>query len=343
MTFGEVIISAAIEAAKEEPSKPAAAAKLLVAKCKSLGLNPPKNPINFVRRWQGRVTPQGKIQYRAHKAGRKSQLTAAQVEAAYKAIINWEAAGRSRPYNSAHEIENDCGPVKKLLAKTGVRVDTLIHRIKAVHPRFGREKLGARWALSEENQQERLAVALELSNTDHSELQKVVHLDAKTVHMVEEAIYGYVDLGVGYTVAGIKPARKGGKVIKLKYYAAVNAKLGAFFIRFYTGTTDMPATRDGLNYKVSSAAKQLWFVACFHIGQSMFQLSFPFCSTLAGVTAPPFHPQPQHTPPLPHCCICIATVLELPVCDAIISVVALCHQLAAVTLSLHFHQQTHRL
>lgn len=252
MTFGEVVVAAAIEAGKQETKSKAAAGRLLVAKCKDLGLNPPRNPANYVQYWKGRVTPKGKIQSRSHKSGRKPRLTTAQVESAYKAIINWEAAGRPRPFKSKKEIENSCGPVKKLLAKTGVQIGTLISRIKALHPRFGREKLRVRWALSEENKQERLAVAQELNNMKRSELQKVVHLDAKTVHMQEDEIYGYVDLAVGYTVAGIKPARKGGKVIKLKYYAAVNAKLGAFFIRFYTGTTDMPSTRDGLNYKVSS-------------------------------------------------------------------------------------------
>ena len=262
MTLGEVIISAAIDAAQQKPDSAAAAGRLLVAKCKRLGLKPPQNPAEFVKYWQGRVTPEGKIKSSAHNSGRKPQLSTAQVESAYKAIINWEAAGRSRPFTSKQEIAASCRPVKKLLNETGVQIETLISRIKAVHPRFGREKLRVRWELSEQNKRERLAVALKLSNMNRTELQKVVHLDAKTVHMVEDTIYGYVDLAVGYTVAGIKPAKKGGKVIKLKYYAAVNAQLGAFFIRFYTGTTDMPATRDGLNYKVSSSCQRV--ESCHH-------------------------------------------------------------------------------
>lgn len=308
-----------------QPKSDAAAGRLLVQKCNSLGLEAPKNPANFVKYWRGRVTPQGNIESHAQQSGRKSKLTKAQVLSAYKAIMGWEAAGRGRPYKSAADIEKNCAAVKKLLAKTGVSVHTLIHRITALYPLFGRQKLKVRWTLTEENKQERLDVAQELKLKDPSELQKVVHLDAKTVHMQEEDIYGYVDLAVGYTLAGIRAARKRGKVIKLKYYAAVNAKLGAFFLRFYTGTTDMPATREGLNYKVSSGAEQLGCASSHHMQKSLLQLSFPSFSTLAGVGAVIIHPQPQYTPPLPHCCICIATVPELPAADGIISVVARRH------------------
>lgn len=252
MTLGELIRGAAAVAGHEKPGNAAAAGRLLVAKCNSLGLRPPKNPAGYVKYWQGRVTKDGKLLSHAHQSGRKPKLTTAQVEAAYTAIMGWEAAGRARPYESARDIATKCAYVKQLLAKTGAKVETLISRIQALHPRFGREKLRARWVMSDDIMQERLAKALQLKAMDESELQKVIHLDAKTVHMEETSIYGYVDLAVGYTISAIRPARKRGKTIKVKYYAAVNAKLGAFFIRFYTGTTDMPGTRHGLNYKVSS-------------------------------------------------------------------------------------------
>lgn len=250
MTLGHFIISQAIEAAKLEPNDVAAASKLLVAKCRRLGMQPPKNPASFIKTWQGRVDKKGNILSHAHMSGRKPKVSECQVEAAYKAIIGWETAGRERPYASATEIATQCAPVKQLLETTGVRINTLIKRIQAVHPRFGREQLRKRWLLPDEIQAERLDVALQLVAMEESELQKVVHLDAKTVYMVEKSIYGYVDLAVGYTISGIRPAKKGGKLIKLKYYAAVNAKLGAFFIKFYTGSAGITATRQGKNYKV---------------------------------------------------------------------------------------------
>jgi hypothetical protein len=97
--------------------------------------------------------------------------------------------------------------------------------------------------MSAECEQDRLAKAQELLSNYSDKLDYVVHLDAKTVYLQEKVIYGYVDLDVGYTVSHIPAATKNSKVIKLRYYAAVNAKLGAFFIMYYTGTTDLPANR----------------------------------------------------------------------------------------------------
>ena len=87
-----------------QPKSDAAAGRLLVQKCNSLGLEAPKNPANFVKYWRGRVTPQGNIESHAQQSGRKSKLTKAQVLSAYKAILGWEAAGRGRPYKSAADI-----------------------------------------------------------------------------------------------------------------------------------------------------------------------------------------------------------------------------------------------
>lgn len=255
MTLGDFHRSAAVEAHRQRPNSLADAGRLLVEMCTRQNLDPPKNPPQFVKYWKDRMTKKGNILSRAHMSGCKFKVTTRQVQLAYNAIIGWEAAGRERPYESAKDIAAECAPVKKLLALTGVHITTLISRIKALHPKFGRKKLRTRWVLSEENRLERLDVALQLKAKEQAELQKVVHLDAKTVYMQEKSIFGYVDLAVGYNIASTKPAKKRGKVIKLKYYAAVNAKLGAFFIRFYTGTTDMPATRQGLNYKVSSGAE----------------------------------------------------------------------------------------
>jgi hypothetical protein len=86
---------------------------------------------------------------------------------------------------------------------------------------------------------------------DRSLLKYVVHLDAKTVYMNEKAAYGLLDLAVHTSVSRIQAARKHNKVIRIKYYAAVSAVLGPIIMIFYTGTTDMPSTRNGLNYEVS--------------------------------------------------------------------------------------------
>jgi hypothetical protein len=252
MTLGQAVHVFAAQAAKQFPNDMAAACKHLLAQCKSAKLAPPKNPAEFIKTWQGRLTAKGDIRSNAHHSGRKAKLTDAKVQAAYKAMLAWEKAGRDRPYESAQEAAVECAFVKQLLAKTGAKFSTLLARIKQRHPRFGRHLLRAKWHMSPKCQQDRLAAAQDLLANYADKLDFVVHLDAKTVYLQEKVVYGYVDLDVGYTVSYTPSATKNSRVIKLRYYAAVNAKLGAFFIIYYTGTTDMPANRPGAHYKVGS-------------------------------------------------------------------------------------------
>ena len=252
MTLGPAVRVLAAQAAKHFPNSMADACRWLLAECKDASHTPPANPAEFIKTWRARVTSKGDIISKASRSGRPAKLTDAKVQAAYKAMLAWEKAGRDRPYESAEVAAAECAYVKQLLAKTGAKFSTLLARIRVRHPRFGRHKLRVRWHMSGACQQERLAKAQELLTDYSDKLDFVVHLDAKTVYLQEKVIYGYVDLDVGYTVSYTTPATKKGKVIKLRYYAAVNAKLGAFSIIYYTGTTDMPANRPGAHYKVGS-------------------------------------------------------------------------------------------
>lgn len=315
----------ASEAAMQFPDDLAAAAQCLLQRCQTAGISPPKNCGNYVKYWQDRMTPQGNIRSNAHRSGRKPKLSAAHVRHAYNAILAWEKAGRERPYESALQIAADCPKVKKLLDKTGTCVSTLIARIKQKHPRFGLHPLKARWRMTAECQQDRLSAAQDLLANYSDKLGYVVHLDAKTVYLQEKVIYGYVDLAVGYTVSRVTPATKNSRVIKLRYYAAVNAKLGAFFIIYYTGTTDMPAKRPGVHYKVRSGIEQLGVPLGNHIFQCLPQLSSPLLTSAREAGVILLHPHPQHTPTLLNCCLGICIVLALPCADAVICVIGLGH------------------
>jgi hypothetical protein len=255
MTLGVAQRVFAVEAAKQFPGDHAAAQQHLLQKCKENNLAAPANPLQFINTWAGRLTLKGDIRSNAHRSGRKPKLNSSRVQRAYKAILAYEEAGRSRPYESAEQIAAECPYVKKLLTETGSCISTLIARIRQKHPKFGRHLLRVRWHMTDECRQERLETGQDLLDNYGDKLDFVVHLDAKTVYLQEKVIYGYVDLAVGYTVSRIPAATKNSKVIKLRYYAAVNAKLGAFFIIYYTGTTDMPATRPGAHYKVGLAVK----------------------------------------------------------------------------------------
>jgi hypothetical protein len=104
---------------------------------------------------------------------------------------------------------------------------------------------------------------------------RVVHIDAKSITMMEQEVYGYVDLAVSKSVEGIKPAKHKGKIITLRYYAAVNALLGPVLLLFYTGTSGMDCNHDGNSYKVSSGCEQLGRHVATHMGHGMFQCSPP--------------------------------------------------------------------
>lgn len=251
MTYGAVVISAAILASKQKPGDTAAAGRELASHCKTLGLQTPANPSQFVRTWRDRMDCEGNIQYDSSKSGQQWKLSAAQVERAYKAIIGWKQAGQQLPYECCEDAAENCEEVKQVLVESGAAMGTLENRIKQKHPKFGRYQLTVRWQLSADNKRKRVATCKKLLAAHREQLKRVVHLDAKTVLMYEKVMYGLVDLSVPYSVCRIKPARRNSRVIKIKYYAAVNAQLGPFFMTFGTGTTNMPSTRDGLNYTVS--------------------------------------------------------------------------------------------
>jgi hypothetical protein len=130
-------------------------------------------------------------------------------------------------------------------------MDTLIRRIKEVHPKFACTDVKVRWHLSDDNKQQRLSICQELLQAFRQLLHRVVFVDAKTVWVWEEDVRGWVDTSVPNCCEGIRPAYHQGRVVRLKYYAAVHNRLGAFWIRFYTGTSGMPYNRDGHNFRVS--------------------------------------------------------------------------------------------
>ena len=301
----------------------AAAAREFVRYCRLLKLKAPAHPYNFIRYWAGRVTSEGGIIGRAHNAGRPRSVTAQQVERAYQGIIGWRAAGRRRPYASRADCEENCPEVRRVLRQSGVTMNTLIRRIRKAHPNFQFKKLRVKWQLSDDNKQQRVTICQTLLQHFRALLHRVVFVDAKTVWMWEEEVWGWGDTSVPNYSQGIKPAYNQGRIIRLKYYAAVHSKLGPVWIKFYTGTSGMPHNRDGHNYQVSLCHQQLGSAPTFHMSHSISQLGSPSgCLGILGSDAL-IHTQPQNTPTLLHCCISIQPVLELPLSHGAVSVVGL--------------------
>jgi hypothetical protein len=243
----------------------AKAGRLLTEYCEKLGLTVPANPSNFVSYWRGRLTATGEVASHAGNAGRPLSLSPQMVESAYQGIIGWRAAGRRRPYASKLDCEQQCPEVRKVLSDSGVTMDTLIRRITAVHPKFAFKKLRTRWHLSDANKLQRADICQRLLQSFRQYLHRVVFVDAKTIWMWEEEICGWVDTSVPNSCQGIRPAYSHGKIIRLKYYAAVHSTLGPVWIRFYTGTTGMTYNHDGHNFQVGSCSKQLWQALSLHV------------------------------------------------------------------------------
>jgi hypothetical protein len=185
-----------------------------------------------------------------------------QCERAYQGIIGWKKDGRPRPYQSVDDAREHCQAVIDVLAETGIQVETLFDRITAMHPNLKWGKVTVRVKLSAANKTSRVAICRQLLEFFADKLHRVVFLDQKTVYMWEEDVYGWYDTSEPTYAEGIKAAFHSGKVIRLKYYGAVHCKLGAFFIKFYTGTTGMDNNHDGNNYMVSYATNSIGAPRC---------------------------------------------------------------------------------
>jgi hypothetical protein len=173
------------------------------------------------------------------------------------------------------KMATECPAVKKVLQETGISIKHLVRLIKEAHPHFQYKQLKVTWKLTDDLKAERLAVCTKLLAEYADMLHRMVFMDQKTVFMWEQEVYGWVDTTVEYSFEGIKPAKHGRQTIRVKYYSAVHSKLGAFFLRFYTGTTGMTCRHDGYHFKVGSCNKQLSVPPCHHMCHCLSQLCSP--------------------------------------------------------------------
>lgn len=342
MTLPDALAYFAILAAALARGNVVIAGWLLGIFCLATHLKSPANRRNFIQFWAGRMGLDGTLDRHAHNAGAPQHVTDQMVEEAYQGIISWRDAQRRNPYKSKEQMARDCPAVAKVLRESGVTVDTLITRIKAKHPNFQFVRLRVRFGLSDTHRADRLSKGTQLLQGFADLLHCMVFVDQKLINMWEEEVWGWVDTSVPNYAEGIKPAKYHGKVIKLKYYAAVHCKLGAFFIMFYTGTSGMDSHHGGNNYQVSSCHEQLRATPTLHVSNSTRQLLSPPGGLGATAADALIHPQPQHTPTLPQGFLSIQPVLGLSVSHATVSVVGLCQQSSAVALPVHFNQQPAR-
>ena len=227
---------------------------LLLIFCWVTHLKAPANCRNFIKFWAGRMREDGTLDRHADYAGAPQQVSDQMVEEAYQGIIGWRRAKRRNPYRSEEDLVQQCPAVIKVLRESGVTIGTLISRIKDKHPGFTRTKLRIRFALTDSHKADRLSKCRQLLRRFRGLLHCCVFVDQKQINVWEEDVWGWVDTSVPNYAEGIQPARYQGRIIKLKYYAAVHNKLGPFFLMFYTGTSGMDSHHDGHDYQVGHAA-----------------------------------------------------------------------------------------
>jgi hypothetical protein len=339
MTLPALVVAWAILAAGLFGDKTTLAVAWFIAACTLFHFHIPANPLNFINYWRDRWTPEGGINSRAHNSGRLPKISPQQVERAYKGIISWKADGKSRPYKSMDRMATDCPAVKKVLEETGITIKHLVRLIKKAHPHFQYKQLKVTWKMTDDLKAERLHVCTGLLAEYADMLHRMVFMDQKTVFMWEQEVCGWVDTTVEYSFEGIKPAKHGRQTIRLKYYSAVHSKLGAFFLRFYTGTTGMTCRHDGYHFKVGSSYKELSATPCHHMCHSFSQLGSPSSMNNAWRLDVLIDHQPQHTPTLWQSHILACMVLEQPCSQAAVTVVGLADHPLVMPLPLHLNQK----
>lgn len=225
-----------------------------LAGCKGRDFTPPRSLDWFVGYWGREWKQQGSVAGKASNSGAKLLISDTQAKVAVGVVLGWREEGRSGPYRSTKDLVKNNAAVKAIMKKTGASIKTLQRAMKRVHPTLSYKKLLVKAKLTAEHKTDRVRISKQnLASTDE-ELQTVVWIDAKTMYMNITQRYGWVDSLKEDIFETNRVSTRKSNIIKLKYYIAVNARLGGVMLVFYTGTTGMPAERDGKVYLVSASA-----------------------------------------------------------------------------------------
>lgn len=225
-----------------------------LAGCKGRDFTPPRSLDWFVSYWGREWKLKGSVAGNASNSGRKLLISDAQAKVAVGVVLGWREEGRSGPYRSTKDLVKNSAAVKSILKKTGATVKTLQRAMKRVHPTLSYRKLVVKARLTEDHKEDRVTISKQNLAATDEELKTVVWIDAKTMYMNITQRYGWVDSLQEDIFETNRCSTRKSNIIKLKYYIAVNARLGGVMLVFYTGTTGMPADRDGKTYLVSAPA-----------------------------------------------------------------------------------------
>lgn len=203
--------------------------------------------------WGPRLLDSGEIEEYASNSGRPKTLTDAQIAACYVEARNWWLAGRAAPYASAAQLISDSTVVHTIVTDAGITSETLTRNLKEYDPHFKYGALHDRAFLDDAHRQGRIECSTVNKARFDDDKQRVVWVDEKVLCLSQETCHGwYSSAAEDYHWRLPVPTHQS-KPVKIKYIIGVNYLLGPVWIKFFTGTSDMPADRDGHAYRVSSA------------------------------------------------------------------------------------------
>lgn len=215
----------------------------------------PRAPKKMVYKWGKQLQQKGHVRPSHQKAGRKSKLPKEQVSQLVTELLGWRKAGLTAPYPSIRRFCIDNPFAKKTKKAAGCSTKTVWRQLKAEVPSLGRARLRVKPKLKPMHKLKRVLACKRLLRIPLRDLEWVVWVDAKILYVDLKYRHGWIDKHsttpednvLEHNLAQVPASRR----VQIRYYAAVNAKVGKVSLIFITGTTGMTAQRDGLNYKVS--------------------------------------------------------------------------------------------
>lgn len=218
-----------------------------VSRITNLGLKAPGAPTNFVRRWGQYWDEHGHCKGEASNSGRSRRLDPEDAEQLAGDLVNYQQFGLQGPFTSLRQLQNTSDEARDILEAAAASHSTVTRALREVAPDLVYKQLTVKQKLSPAQKKARLNTALQHQHVSDSTLERVVWIDAKTMYCSIRQRFGWVLSSEEVPFETIRPASRK-KPITLKYYIGVNARGGAVFIRFVTGTTGYTPVRA---YRVS--------------------------------------------------------------------------------------------
>lgn len=221
-------------------------------------LSMPAAPEKMIRKWGKQLKKKGHVNPAHSSAGRNPKLSDEHVQTLVGELLGWRKAGLTAPYPSIKRFCYDNPVAKKICNEAGVGEKTILRRLKAVVPSLGHARLRVKGKLTAKQKQQRVKACRRLLRVPMKDLEWVVWVDAKTLYVnithrhgwIDKATANHEELVLEHKLAG----KRSSKTIQLKYYAAVNAKVGTVSLIFITGTTGLKANSGPVHFKVRQSA-----------------------------------------------------------------------------------------